>query len=184
MTRLLIDHLPPRFNNGNAREVEEVQRATQPELDAVWVYSERILTESNLDTMTEYGIARWEAILGILPPSYFSLEERRFEVKSRLGAQLPYTDFRVREILNSLVGEDVYILTRYLEQGEQVLHIVLRMANSNLYGVIYDMLDRIVSAELLIALEVDWNRWADYRARTWESVTVLTWKEMREKEME
>ena len=183
MTRLLIDHLPPRYNNGNAREVEEIQKAVQPELDAVREYLNRIFIESNLDTMTVWGIERWERILNLNPPPYFSLEDRRFEIKSMLASQVPYTDYNVRRILTNLIGNDIYVLTRYLEAGDQILDIQLNIANKNLYGIIYDLLDRIVSAELVIVISIRWNRWGDLRPYTWGSFTNRTWQDAREEEL-
>jgi len=184
MSRTLIQHLPPRFSEGKAREVEEIQKALQPELNDVNDYIQRIYIEGNLDDMTIYGIMRWEKILNITPPSYFNLNERRFTIKTVLLSQIPYTDFNVRQILDNLIGNDGYSLTRYLEAGDQILHIQLKIANKNLYDAIYDLLDRIVSAELLIVLSVDWNRWEDLRPYTWGSLSSKTWQQIKEEELQ
>jgi len=47
----------------------------------------------------------------------------------------------------------------------------------------YDLLDRIVSAELLIALSVDWNRWQDLKPFAWEYLTDRTWLAAKEEEL-
>ena len=179
----LIYYLPPRFNDGNAREVEEIQKAVQPELDGVREYLERIFTESNLDLMTVWGIERWERVLGISPPVYMTLEDRRFAIKAMLNSQTPYTDYQVRRILNGLIGEEGYTLTRYLEAGDQILHLQLKIANKNLYEIIYETLDRIVSAELLFILAVDWNRWIDLLPYTWAQLSNITWHDAKEEEL-
>ena len=141
-----------------------------------------IYTETCLDIMTEYGIKRWEKILNIISPTYWSLEDRRFAVKSMLSSAVPYTDYNIRRMLDNLIGSDGYVMTLYLEEGDQILHLELRIANKHLYNIIYDMLDKTVSAELFIVLNINWNRWSDLLPFTWSSLTDKTWIQAKEEE--
>lgn len=177
----LISHLPPEYLK--AREIAEIQKALQPELDHVNNRVQFIYIEGSLDDMTEYGIKRWEKILAIIPPAYMDLEERRFVIKSRLMAAVPYTYNNICRMLDDLIGAGGYKLTRDLREGHQIVYIELFVSNKNLYEVIYDLLDRVLSLELIIAIVITWNTWGEVKPFTWEEIKTKTWQEVLEEEL-
>lgn len=65
--------------------------AENPEFVLVWTGADRVLKNRFISTADEYGISRFEAILGIYPSDEDTLESRRSRVQSRWFQQLPYT---------------------------------------------------------------------------------------------
>jgi len=181
MSKKLVTYLPPIFKD--LREIVAINSALQPEADSLFFRTEDLLCESDFDRMTEYGISRWESILDIFPEPYLDIEERRFAVKAKLLSADVYSDKAIRKMLDNLVGEGNYIMTRDLSEGQQSLSIELKIANKHLYPMIYEFLDRVVSAEVFLSIYVNWNRWSDCLPYTWEALSARTWKRVKEEEL-
>ena len=65
MDRQIIDYLP--YVLRDVVEYRQLMEAEQPELAALWAAQDKVLADQYIVTATEYGISRWEAILGIYP---------------------------------------------------------------------------------------------------------------------
>ena len=176
----LLKKLPPEYLK---REIIEIQRALQPELDHLNNRVGSIYIEGSLDYMTEYGIKRWEKVLGIIPPAYMGLAERRFVIKSRLMAAVPYTYNNICRMLDDLIGAGEYRMTRDLREGQQIVYIELFVSNKNLYEVIYDFLDRVLSLDLIIGIVINWNTWGEVLPFTWGEIREKTWDEVLGEEL-
>lgn len=66
-------------------------KAEDPEFALVWTGVDRILYNHFIATADEYGIARFEKLLGICPSREDDLESRRMRVQSRWVNKIPYT---------------------------------------------------------------------------------------------
>ena len=181
MSKKLVEYLPPLFKD--LREIVAITAALQPEADALLSRAEDILKEGDFDRMSEYGISRWERILGIFPEPYLSIEERRFAVKANLLSSAVYSEKVIREMLNRLVGEENYLMMRDLSEGKQSIDVELRIANKRLYPMIYGFLDRVVSAEIFLNVFVNWNRWNDCAPYIWNVLSARTWRSVKEEEL-
>ena len=89
MDRQIIDYLP--YVLRDVVEYRQLMEAEQPELAALWAAQDKVLADQYIVTATEYGISRWEAILGIYPKDTDGLEMRRARILSMLQLKLPYT---------------------------------------------------------------------------------------------
>lgn len=102
MDRQLIDYLPPVLRD--VREYAHVTAAEQPEVDALWSEAARAVDNATVLTADEYGVARWERMLGITPPATRTLEDRRAAVLSAIFPPLPFTLRRLQQKLAPLGG--------------------------------------------------------------------------------
>ena len=68
---------------GKFEEISEALKAEDPEFAAVWKSIERILNNAYIETADEYGLSRFEKILGILSSKEDTLESRRSRVLTR-----------------------------------------------------------------------------------------------------
>ena len=83
------------------KEILAVLKAVNPEFTIAWGEINQILYNHFISTADEYGICRFEKILGIYPEETDSLEIRRMRVQNRWFTTTPYT---VR-VLISKIGE-------------------------------------------------------------------------------
>lgn len=99
----LVEYLPPFLRE--YRELKALMNAENPEFDAVYSAAERVLKNEFIETADEYGLSRFENLLGILPSKNDTLESRRARVFSRWFTELPYT---MRAFLEKLSGLSEY----------------------------------------------------------------------------
>ena len=81
MDRNMIDYYPRVLQL--VQEVIGMSDGQQEGFDQLWDNLGTAMGDQFLSTATEYGIARWEGILGISPRGGDTLEDRRFRVKAR-----------------------------------------------------------------------------------------------------
>ena len=106
----LVSYLPPFM--AEYKEIDAALKAEDPEFVLVWQAADRVLRNEFIETADEYGIARFEAILNILPSSEDTLESRRARVLSRWFSSIPYTERVLIERLTGICGTNNFTLTR------------------------------------------------------------------------
>lgn len=83
-----------------------------PEFTVVWDAVNRILYNHFISTADEYGIRRFEKMLGIYPSSEDTLENRRLRVQNRWSSKIPYTiRILAKKIAELLGGEKYFSIT-------------------------------------------------------------------------
>lgn len=105
----LLDYLPPIMQT--YREIKATLDAEDPEFKLVWTAVDQVLSNEFITTADEYGISRFEKILGILPYAEDTLESRRTRVLARWFQSLPYTLRMLVQKLVAICGEDGFTLT-------------------------------------------------------------------------
>lgn len=85
----LAEYLPPFLRE--YKELRAVMEAENPELETAWKAARRVLDNEFIETADEFGITRFEKLLGIVPLVGDTLESRRARVYSRWFTELPYT---------------------------------------------------------------------------------------------
>ena len=77
-----VDYYLPPFMQ-KYKEPVAAMKAEEPEFQIVWKAVDRILYNHFISTADEYGISRFEKMLGIYPSSEDTLESRRSRVQSK-----------------------------------------------------------------------------------------------------
>lgn len=85
----LVSYLPEFMQS--YKEPVATLKAENPEFTIVWNGTDRTLYNHFISTADEYGICRFEKILGIYPGETDSLEIRRMRVQNRWFTTTPYT---------------------------------------------------------------------------------------------
>lgn len=85
-----VDYYLPPFMQ-NYKEPVATLNAEQPEFTIVWKAVDRVLYNRFIATADEYGISRYERMLGIYPSDEDTLESRRSRVSSKWFNMIPYT---------------------------------------------------------------------------------------------
>lgn len=155
MDRNMIDYYPRVLQL--VQEVIGMSDGQQEGFDQLWDNLGTAMGDQFLSTATEYGIARWEGILGISPRGGDTLEDRRFRVKARVNEQLPYTMRVLEQKLVTLCGEDGYSIT--LNHGAYTLTVKVALSAKSNFDDVDDLVRRIAPANLVIIVELKYNQY-------------------------
>jgi hypothetical protein len=119
----LVSYLPPFM--ADFREMSETMKAEDREFKIVWDATNRALSNEFIATADEYGISRFEKILGIHPDAEDDLEMRRLRVQSRWFNTLPYTIRTFTRTVSRLLGEtyNFSILSAFGTSYEMILTV-------------------------------------------------------------
>lgn len=106
----LVSYFPPFMQA--YREPVAALEAENPEFQIIWEAADRVLKNNFISTADEYGIARFEKILKILPSTEDTLESRRARVQSRWFDMIPYTLKMLIKKLTVLCGDTDFTITK------------------------------------------------------------------------
>lgn len=99
------------------KELKEIAKTEEPELRYLLEACDRTLRNMFITTADEYGISRFESMMGIFPDEDTDLETRRFNVLIKWNDKVPYTDEELFNRLLSLCGsEDKFSITPHYEE--------------------------------------------------------------------
>ena len=145
----LTSYLPPFM--AEYKEINAALTAEDPEFRLLWNAADRVLQNEFIETADEYGIGRFEKLLGILPSIEDTTESRRSRVRTRWFTELPYTWRMFLHKLTALCAENDFLITGQLDDYRVGLEVHLE-----LYGEIGEL-------ELLIEKMFPCNMVADIR---------------------
>lgn len=151
--RLLIDYLPPYMQE--YLEMQQVMNAEQPEFNFLWTAYENALDDQFILDATEYGVKRWETMLGITPKDTDTLDERKFRILARLNQELPYTMTKLKEALTTLCGADGFVID--LQAAKYHIEVRLAVGNQNNYQEVSDLLKKMIPANLTQYVKLLYN---------------------------
>ena len=117
----LVSYLPPYLREYE-KETVAALRAENPEFDLAWEAADRVLRNGFIETADEYGISRFEKMLGISPGISDTLEMRRVRVQNRWFTALPYTERVLYERLTEILGGE-HFFSLWIEGYDLVLTI-------------------------------------------------------------
>lgn len=107
----LVGYLPPYL--AKYEDISQTLSAEEPEFVLLWNAAEQVLKNEFISTADEYGISRFEKLLGIFPSSEDTLESRRSKVQTRWISTTPYTMRAFLQKLIALCGKSNFRVTKY-----------------------------------------------------------------------
>lgn len=144
----LVSYLPEFMQK--YKEPVAALEAENPEFEIIWDATDRVLKNHFISTADEYGISRFEAMLGIYPCIEDTLESRRSRVQSKWFNKLPYTWKVLLQKMTVLCGDTSFTLTHNFETG-----YTLNLKTSlELYGQVEE-LERMLTAILPVNIVTD-----------------------------
>lgn len=159
------------------REIKETMEAEQPSVDEAWEDVGKVMNDQFVDTATESGIARYEKILGIKPKATHTLDERRFNILTKMNEQLPFTMETLENTLLQLCGKDGCSL--FLNENAYALTVKLALTNENNIQAVTDMLNRMLPANMVKSV-VMFNTHLVLAQHTHGQLANYTYKDVRE----
>ena len=146
----LVSYLPPFL--AEYQETNLTLTAENPEFALVWKAADRVLTNEFIVTADEYGISRFEKLLGIFPSKGEELESRRQKVQLKWAATLPYTLKHLQEVLASVLGAGGFEID-IPQLQEYKLYVSLINKTDELYHMVSSLLLNWAPANLGIDTE-------------------------------
>lgn len=146
----LINYLPPFM--AEYREISETLSAETPEFILTWKAVDRTLKNMFIESADEYGISRFEKLLGISPNATDTLENRRERVSIRWFNELPFTFKALLEKLIAICSDGNFsIICNFKEAYE--ISVTLDLSLQNKVKEVENILDTMLPMNLLP------NRW-------------------------
>ena len=176
MRRRLAEHLPPVLLT--TCEFPLLCKAEQIEMDELASAAEGVLCDQFVTTATARGLARYEKIYGIVPQDTDTLDERRFRVLARINAQLPYTVRRLKQLLETLCGEDGYRMA--LSYGEYLLEVKVALTAKRNLSAVQELLREVVPANMVVSCTLLYNQHRTLARFTHTRLAAYTHRELRE----
>ena len=168
--------LPPTLQG--IRELMRICRIEQPEFAAVWPDIERVLAEQYPLICSEYGLSRWEKLLGLLPGNNAGKEERLQAIFFRLNEQLPFTFARLRQLIALIVPENEYSIEFFDEEKRFVIRLSLYC--KKVERLLSDLLRRTLPANILWELAWFYNKHLFLQRYTYGELSSFTHYYIRE----
>ena len=145
MTTKINEYLPKVLQD--IEEFKIINSNLDIELSNINALIKGIQTEAVVQTATEYGISKWEKILGIIPLDNESLEVRRFRINNILTSKLPYTIRWLQNKLTEIVGSESG-WTLNMNYQDYTITIILSGLDTNLMLEVQKQLRNAVPANM------------------------------------
>lgn len=137
------------------KEFKEIAKAETPELKYILEQIERTLNNMFIETADEYGIKRFEDMMGIYPEAGASLETRRFNVLVKWNDKVPYTEKELYNRLISICGDDNFSVNPDYKNYfvEVITHLGIEGAFDTISSILQDMIPCNLVLDLKNTLE-------------------------------
>nr|DAQ19565.1 MAG TPA: tail protein [Caudoviricetes sp.] len=134
----LENYLPPFMQK--YKELQETFKSEDIEFRKIWEATDKTFSNRFIETADEYGLSRYEQMLGLHYTEDDNLESRRARIRNRWFNTMPYTMRGLILKLNVLCGESSFALCNDFNTGyELTIH-----TNIEDYGKV-DELGQIIS---------------------------------------
>ena len=133
------------------KEFKEIAKAETPELKYILEQIERTLNNMFIETADEYGIKRFEDIMGIYPEAGASLETRRFNVLVKWNDKVPYTEKELYNRLISICGDDNFSVNP--DYKNYFLEIITHLGIEGAFDTISSILQDMIPCNLVLDLK-------------------------------
>lgn len=133
------------------KEFKEIAKTEEPELRYILEAIDRTLNNMFIETADEYGIKRFESMMGIYPEAGESLETRRFNVLVKWNDKVPYTDKELYNRLLSLCGgADKFDIEEHYT--EYFLKITTHLGIAGAFDTVATFLEDMLPCNLVLNL--------------------------------
>ena len=166
----LVSYLPPFMQEYKA--LAQTLEAENPEFALLWEAAGRVRKNAFVATADEYGIGRFERILGIFPDKGETLEERRTKLLMKYNLRLPYTLSFLKSMLDSAIGGENYTIERLYE----IYQLKICIINQDIcqVGNIYDVIEGLLPGNMKLSLYAEYREAVKAEIKQAMSVTFIS----------
>ena len=142
----LMEYYPQHIRN--MREMRILSEEADEKIDDIWDAVSEAERNSFIESADEYGIGKYEELLGIIPLESDGLEMRRERIRAYWLATIPFTYNTMVTRLGILVGSGNF--TVYMDYGKYELALRLKYGAQDKVTLVLDFLKRILPANILL----------------------------------
>lgn len=153
MDRSLVQYLPNAIRA--FVEMQGITDGQQRTVSNVWECLNNAFNDQFVESATENGVRRWEAILKIYPKSADTLESRKIRIINRMNENIPYT-FRVLESRLTSISED-QPFTVNMDHNTYTLTVVTHWDHAGQIEELKHLLDVMIPVNLHIVSTNEMN---------------------------
>lgn len=161
----------------NIKEFKEIAKAERPEIIYILEAIDTTLSNTFIETSDEYGIKRFEKMMGIYPEEGDTLETRRFRVMVKWNEETPYTLETLKNQIEILCGNDGYSVI--MDYENYTLSVKLNLYNEKNIETVKELLAKVVPANIVTVVSL-FNTHEILSSFTHEYLSAFTHKEVRE----
>ena len=174
----ILNYLPPVINE--IKELVEIANVENPVVNMLWKEIENALNNQFVTTVNadKNGATRYEKMLKLNVPATDTLETRRFRILTRYQEQAPYTWPVLKNMLDSLLGEGNYTMTRNI--AEKWLDVKVKLTVKGQFDTVQILLERITPQNMLLTVGLRYNTWGQTKQLTWGQLKMKTWGQIKE----
>lgn len=176
---MLLDYLPSFIKK--IEEFKKIMEINDLEILNINEGIDDILKNLFIFDASEDAINRYENILEIIPKSTHNLEKRKDNILFKYRQTLPFTVCNLIFMLNSICGENGYVLDIIYESF--ILKIKIKLENKGLKDIIDELLERVVPMNLIINVYIDYNTWNMIRPFKWDDIKIYKWQNLKDDEI-
>ena len=152
----------------NTAEFQQIAVAENPEFNKLAECIYRVLGDGFIADATEYGVERWEKMLGITPAEGSSLDDRKAAILTQLSVKIPYTWRVLKQMLVPILGgEDKFTMEHFNDTAQLIVHT--DRLNDAMLATVNDLLERVLPENLEIVqynhhIDISWkdiNKYAE-----------------------
>lgn len=134
------------------KEFKEIAKTEEPELRYILEAIDRTLANMFIETADEYGIKRFENMMGLYPEEGDSLETRRFNVLIKWNDKVPYTEKELYNRLLSLCGSaDKFTIEENYK--EYLLKVATHLGIAGAFDAVAKLLEDMLPCNLVLDLQ-------------------------------
>lgn len=162
------------------RDIEELKALTtaaDPEFEDITALINNMSSDFSVFTLTEYGVERWESILGIAGKTADDLESRRFRIITHIIGQIPITRRSLYSQLVTLCGEGGF--TMQIDGAKYTLDIKVGVEAQSAFNDVKELINRLAPANLICNVTQMYNSHAVLKAKTHEQLKAYTHQQLR-----
>lgn len=144
----LIDYLPPIMQNFT--EIKQITKVEQTEVNSLDFEIGRVLDNAFIEDCDEYGIKKYEKLVGVTPTAQDTLESRKSRVLIRWNDFIPYSYRVLIRKLNIFCGVNNYDISGDLKNYELFISTHLSIVGQT--TELEKMLDKMLPVPIVFTL--------------------------------
>ena len=158
--------------SGNVAEMQEIYRVESIEMQVLWDTMVEIFREQFIMTAESHGLTQWETILDIIPEVDDTIDDRRFNILLALAGQRPYTEIKLRELLNSICGKGNYQIVE--DYKNYNVHFKVALGAKRQRNAVNNLLKDLIPMNLIYQVDLLYNRHIDLSRYTHKELANFT----------
>lgn len=146
----LLEYWMPLLRN--LKEFREIAKTEEPELKYILEAIDRTLNNMFIETADEYGIERFESMMGIIPNEGDDLEKRRLTVLTIWNDYIPFTRSELYKRLVSICGSEsgFEMIEKY---QEYILELYTHLEVSGAFDMVLSTLEEMLPCNMVVVYE-------------------------------